>query len=67
MIPYGYSLIPYGISTRKILPCNNVALKSHKSVKSNAKKKKLQQQRYIEILRPSGEIISVNSQSINGD
>ena len=67
MIPYGYSLIPYGISTRKILPCNNVALKSHKSVKSNAKKKKLQQQRYIEILRPSGEIISVDSQSINGD
>ena len=69
MIPYGYSLIPYGISTRKILPCNNVALKSHKSVKSKAKKKKkkLQQQRYIEILRPSGEIISVDSQSINGD
>ena len=31
------------------------------------KKKILQQQRYIEILRPSGEIISVDSQSINGD
>ena len=67
MIPYRYSLIPYGISTRKILPCNNVPLKSHKSIKSKAKKKKMQQQRYIEILRLSGEMISVDSQSINGD
>ena len=66
MIPYRYSLIPYGISTRKILPCNNVPLKSHKSIKSKAKKKKnCSNKDTLKFF--VFEMISVDFQSINGD